>query len=227
MKHELKEQDVANLLSGLKQAEQNYPSDLMDSRREMFAKQVAAALVMINTTGGSGASSAGGSSTTGGSASSTGTSVATGIGSSVGTILETALVVAIVVEAGVATYIYRDKIANFINSRLSPKTELVTNTPNDLNLPVTGDGIPSDISPTLTETVTSTPSPSVTVSLTSSLPQGNNDTNPTTGGTQVNATPTPDDGNSGLHLGQTKQPTTQPQNDTNNGNNNGNTKKKK
>lgn len=230
MKRELNEQDVLNLLSGLKQSETNYPSELMDSRRDMFAKQIAAALVVINTAGGSGASSAGGSSAAGGGTSSTGASVATGVGSSVGTILETALVIAIVVEAGVATYIYRDKIVNFINSHLSPKTELVTNPPDDFNLPVTGDGIPTDISPTITETITGTPLPNVTVLPPSSPPQGNNETNPTTGSTQVNSTPTPDNGNNGLHLGQTKQPTNQPQSNSTtsgSGNNNGNGKKNK
>ena len=128
-----------------------------------------------------------------------------------GKLLETALVVAIVAEAGVAGYIYRDKIADFINSRLNPKVETVAS-------PISNNSIieePSTETPEGTATETETPVPSFTA-----LPENNNNSNGQTPIQPAGAvsTPAPTDDKPGLHLGQTKQPTSEPNSDTKNNN---------
>lgn len=196
------EQDVLNILTRLKGSEGNYPSDMIQSRRDSFAKQAAAMAVLARaglkstTTTGSGQAAA---------TSSTASTTNTIIGASMGKLLETALVVAIAAEAGVAGYIYRDKIADFFNSILNPKVEVA---PSPL---------PSNILPTeefSTETPegiaaeTETPIPSVTV-LPTIENNGNNTTNNNSGATPVVSTPAPTDDTPGLHLGQTKQPSSE------------------
>jgi hypothetical protein len=203
MKNRTSDQDVLKLLTGLKNAEGNYPTDMIQTRREMFVKQAAAMAVMAkaasNSAGTSG-SGQGAASSAGGTAGTAGTSL------SISTLLETALVIAIVVEAGVATYFYRDKIAEFISSNLSPKVEHVASPPG------------SSLSDTLTGEASSTETPEGTVVVTETdtltppvriLPAANGATNSGVG-TQVVSTPTPDD-HPGLHLGQTKQPTIAPE----------------
>lgn len=209
MKNRTSDQDVLNLLTGLKNAEGNYPADMIHTRREMFVKQAAAMAVIAKAAGNSVGTSGSGQ----GAASSAGGTVGTaGTSLSISTLLETALVIAIVVEVGVATYFYRDKIAEFISSNLSPRAEHVASPPG------------SSLSDTLTGEASSTETPDGTVVVTETdtltppviiLP-GVNDTYNGGGGTQVTpeppveSTPSPDD-HPGLHLGQTKQPTQAPE----------------
>jgi len=215
------EQDVLNLLTSLKRSEGNYPSDLIQARRDSFTKQAAAMAVLARaglkstTTTGSGQAVA----------SSTASSTSTIVGTSIGKILETALVVAIVAEAGAVGYIYRNKIADFINSKLNPKVETVASPPPSVDSQITEEF--STETPDGTET--DTPVPFVTPDINNNIgeqtpivstPAPNNNT----GATQVASTPAPTDDTPGLHLGQTKQPTNEP-NPNKEPNNNGNTKK--
>jgi len=207
MKSKVSDKDVLQLFTSLKSMENGYPQNLIESRRDNFTKQAAAMLVLMKV-GRNGASSTGraAASTT------TNSTPAVGGGMSMSTLLETVLVVALVVEAGVAAYIYRDKIAEFFNSTFRPKVEQTTN-PNNNPSPdlVTNDESTAEFTKTpeatLTVTGTSlvidTPVPSGLINSTSQ----NNDQN---GGVQPGSTPVPTDGNSGLHLGQTKQPTQDP-----------------
>jgi len=210
MEGKVSDKDVLRLLSSLKNAHGDYPQDMIESRREAFAKQAAAMLVLMNSSGsGVAASGAGQSAST--AATATGSSAAGAGGVSMGTILETALIVAIVAEAGIATYVYREKIAELFQSGVKPKVEQVSNPPDpsSINEPSMDD---LDESPFIS--ITETPYPTVTFT---PVPDISEDTQPdaTAGGssetTLATSTPDPDDDN-GLHLGQTKQPTKQPDN---------------
>lgn len=212
MKSKVSEKDVLQLFTSLKSVENGYPQDLIESRRDNFTKQAAAMAVLMKV-GGNGAPS------TGQAAASTATNstAAVGGGISISTLLETVLVVALVAEAGAAAYIYRDKIAEFMNSTFGPKVEQTTN-PNNNPSPdfvTTGEATAQFTeTPEATVTVTGTgividtPLPSELINSTSQ----NNDQN---GDPQAASTPVPTDGGNGLHLGQTKQPTKEPKNDNN------------
>ena len=126
------------------------------------------------------------------------------------TLLETLLVIAIVAEAGVATYVYREKIAEFFSSTFGPKVEQVSNPIN--NSPEVA----------VSEEPTESETPEGTVTVTETLlppgytqPAQANDNNNGSGNTQVASTPNPTDDN-GLHLGQTKQPSKEPKQDKDN-----------
>lgn len=207
MKKGFSEQEVLELLDHLKSAGNEYPSDMIGSRREVFIKQASAMVALAGADGGNGGGSAG--------------SIGSGLESfTLSRLLEFALVLVLAVGAGITAYLYRDAITDFIHSTLFPKTELTTVPSQDpasepAVMPVTSghdatetpEVIPAwTSSPTATMTVTSTPSPSLT-------PDAANSTNNTTGtedvnlgsGAEVESTPTPNDG-SGLHLGQTPKP---------------------
>lgn len=196
MKNHLSDRDILNLLESLKNAENAYPQHMIQSRRSLYLRQAAAMTAMTSTAGnGPAAPSAG--------------------GFSIGTLLETALIIALVIEAAVATYIYRDRIADFIERTLAPQVEVVDSPP---------DILPSDVPPgaqVSTETpdgdVTVTPTVTVTVTgtppaLQSPLPPAAGGPNDNDAGNSVQAvsTPQPTNDNPGLHLGQTKQPTQDP-----------------
>jgi hypothetical protein len=154
-------------------------------------------MALLMNASGNGAYAAGAS-----PASSTASSVSSGtagIGaSSIGTILETALVIALVAEAGIAAFIYREKIAERFNSTFGFKTEQVAGPPDNSSSFITSSEPTVEIPEgTLTVTVTETPTPSL---ITNPASVDNND-----GDTQIISTPDPNNGN-GLHLGQTKQP---------------------
>jgi hypothetical protein len=168
-----------------------YPSYMMVSRRDSYIKQ-AAAMMALAGAGGNGATKPGNNQAT--ISNTTGSNLATG------KLIQIALIVALVVEAGVAAYIYRDKIADFINSSLSPKVETVASPPaGDSQEPVANEQASTETpDASATYTVTETPAPSATL-----IPAAGNDDG---GNVQVGSTPDPND-NPGLHLGQTKQPT--------------------
>lgn len=199
MNTRLKDRDILRLLARLKNVEEGYPADAMMTRREVYVKQAAAAAVLIqarendlNARGNDHPSGAGGA----------------GAGSSSMSMwLEAALVTVIVVEAGIATYIHREKIADFIDSALFPnKIEQVSNPPDAPSLPVvipiTGD-----------ETEAAPPVPAfmftviVTVSATGASASTLTPKAVTNeeGAAEVLSTPAPGD-NPGLHLGQTPKP---------------------
>jgi len=219
MKNKISDQDVLNLLTSLKNTENNYPSDMIQSRRDTYMKQAAAMAVLVGAgAGGNGASASGNAQTTTSGA-------VTGGSVSIGKLLETALVVALVIEAGIATYVYRDKIAEFFNSTFSSKIEQTANPPDDSSPGILASEEASSVTPngTSTITVTETPTPSVT-----SIPaagDNNNIENNSANGESVNITSTPDpNGDSGLHIGQTKQPTKDTDPDKKNDNDSNNNK---
>lgn len=203
MKSKIGDKDVLHLLTKIKDADRKYPQDLIASRRDMFTKQAAAMAVLmragINGTNGGGASAA---STTSSGAS---TSIAA---ISVGKLLEALLVFALIAEAGVATYIYREKIAEFFNSIFGPKVEQVSSPINNS----------SEITVSVEPTVSEIPDETATAAETPPPPgytppaQSNDNNNNGSGNTQVESTPDPKNGN-GLHLGKTKQASKEPKKD--------------
>ncbi len=204
MKQALNEQEVIRLLTSLKNAENEYPPDLLKSRREMFIQQSALAAASMNTAldvNNNGAN-AGGSSSSAPAASSSAPA-------SIGTILQTVLIVAIVVEAGVATYLYRDKIAGFFSSVFSPRVEQIGIPPDQSSSP---DNLPSTADAALTETpVPTMTDPSASTGETHSVttPQNGGSNNAGTGSGGSNNPPavsTPQPTKPGLHLGQTPKP---------------------
>jgi len=210
MKNKIGDKDVLQLLTSLKNSETQYPKDLVESRRDAFTKQAAAMAVLVKAgIHGNGT----GASQTASTASTTTSSGATaGIGGvSMGKLLETLLVIAIVAEAGVATYVYREKIAEFFSSTFGPKVEQASNPVNNLPDITVSDEPTASETPEETVTVTETPLPPGYTQ----PAQANDNNDNGSGNTQAESTPDPTNGN-GLHLGQTKQPSKEPkQNDSN------------
>jgi len=212
MKSKIGDKDVLQLLTSIRNSENNYPQDMIESRRDMFTKQAAAMAVLMkagingaNTTGtGQAASTA--------STTSSGATVGIG-GMSMGTLLETLLVIAIVAEAGVATYVYREKIAEFFNSTFGPKVEQVSNPINDSPDTIASNETSTAETSTGTVTVTETPlHPGYTPPAQANDNNGSGDA----GNAQITSTPDANNGN-GLHLGQTQQPSKEPKkNDSDN-----------
>jgi len=116
MKNKISDQDVLNLLSNLRNAENNYPSDMIKSRRDSYIKQ-AAVMMALAGVGGNGATQTG--------TNQAAISNATGSSLAAGKLIEIALIVALVVEAGVAAYFYRDKIADFLTQRSLQRWKLL------------------------------------------------------------------------------------------------------
>lgn len=206
MKSKISDKDVLQVLTGIKNSETTYPQGMIESRRDAFMKQAAAVAVLMKA--GVNGANATGTGQAAATASTTSSSAATaGAGASIGTILETVLVVAIVIETGVATYAYREKIAEFINSIFGTKVEQVANPPDNSSsdlITSTSIGATSE-TPSETPTVTETPLPPGFTPPAQADNNGSGDAE----NTQVASTPDPDDDN-GLHLGQTKEPTNQP-----------------
>lgn len=213
MKSKMSDQDVLNLLSNLKNSESDYPSDMILPRRDMYIKQAATMAVLTNTGGNGGATTSSSQASTSGTASS---------GFSIGTVLETALVVALVIEAGVVAYIYRDEISDFINSALSPNVVTVASPPSGSSSGIMPSEEAASETPDGTVTFTDTPLPSETL-----FPAADNSHSENGGESSVQATttPNPNDG-PGLHLGQTKQPTKDPNENNKDSNNDSNDKDK-
>jgi hypothetical protein len=209
MKKGVSEQEVLELLDHLKSAGNEYPSDMIRTRREVFIKQAAAMTVLTGPSGGNGGGSA--------------ASISSGLESfSLSRLLEIALVLALAAGAGIMAYIYRDTIADFVNSNLFPKTEFTAVPPQDSSsepavIPAMGEedasGTPTAVSTltshlTNTLTMTSTPAPSLATNAGQEADTAEN-TNEEglnlEGVVDEQSTPTPND-NSGLHLGQTPKP---------------------
>jgi hypothetical protein len=184
--------DVVKLLTKLKNSNGAYPPDLLTPRRQNYIRRVAEI--------GLGFGVAEGLKTTiqsGSKAGSLSTVTASGL-------IEAALVVAIVAEAGAAAYIYRDQIAEFIQSYTSqPQVAEITSAPEtefSPNLPNVIIEDPEDISatPSAVETPSETPS-----ALTSAA--NNNQDNQNNPGNQAVSTPDPND-NNGNQYGLTPKP---------------------
>lgn len=202
-----KDYDIVKLLTKLKNSNGIYPSDLLTPRRQNYLRRV--------TEIGLGFGVAEGMQNTvrsGSKAGATSSLTASGL-------IEAALVVAIVAEAGATAYIYRDRIAEIIQSYTSqPQVVEVTSVPEiDLspNLPLVVIEEPIDVTatPSAVETPSGTP-PALTSA-------ANNDQNDQ--GDQAVSTPDPND-NNGNQYGLTPKPirTIEPGGDGNNNNNNNN-----
>lgn len=202
-----KDYDVVKLLTKLKTSNGAYPPDLLTPRRQNYLRRVAeiglgfGVAPGLKTTVRSGEKAGGLSSVTAGG------------------LIEAALVVAIVAEAGTAAYIYRNRIAEVIQSYASqPQVVEVTSPPEtefSPRLPLVVSEEPADVS--VTPETTNTPSGTPVPGTAANNNQDNQDN-------QAVSTPDPND-NNGNQYGLTPKPdrTIEPGgggNDNNNNNNN-------
>jgi len=196
-----KDYDIVKMLTKLKNANDAYPTDLFASRRQNYIRRVAEIGVGLGVAAGLRSTIKSGKSG--------------GVAPSASSLLETALVVAIVAEASIAVYFYRDKIAEIIRSYSSNPQVLEVTSPPAFSSPLV-ELIITQV-PEITETPTTTETPTGTVATTSVA----DDTNGA-GNNQANSTPDPN-GNSGHHFGQTPKPdrTKDPGNNNNDGNGKG------
>jgi hypothetical protein len=210
VEYDPKDHEVVHLLKKLKDYNGAYPQDRLALRRQGYLKQVAevsagAGLVMgpwNMAKGGNGGA---------------------GLSSSAGTVVEALLVVALIAEAGVVTYINRDRLAGYFRSiTQSPKVEeiasppvvppsdfeiLPTSTPVIIStgtdvgtlIPVTPSGTPSPVF--FAETAQSNETNDVGVQSASTADPGSNP-----GGPSGPGAPQDPNGNNGNHYGQTPKP---------------------
>ena len=214
------DKQVIDLLSKLKNTGGTYPAAIMASRREAYMKQVANIGLGI------------GMGTPIKNTAKRGTGAGT-VATVTSKILETALITAIVLEAGAAAYLYRDKIASLIRtSSTSSSSVQEVSTPSEdaassSNISIKPTESPSGTVTVSPSTVTSAPSPSSTVTtlpntvttiLVTPSPEAAKNQN---SGANINsgATPKPG-GNNGNHYGQTPKPEQTKDNNKDNKNNN-------
>jgi len=193
------DEKVVDLLTKLRDSNGGYPSDMLAARRRTYLKQMANVGLGIGV--GAGLKEAAKGSGNGASAATTASSK----------LLEMALVAAIAVEAGTAAFLYRDKIANAIRSRISePTVQEVSPPSNESSVtdPILLEAVGTPLvaasaTPTPSATFTSTPSGTLSTSVAGSNNQDGNDN----GGanTSINANATPQ-GNQGNQYGLTPKP---------------------
>ena len=180
---------IINILESLKDKEPNYPPDLMQARREMFARQALSAALAVNTAN-------------------NGINTGDHTPPSIGTFIETLLIVAIAVEAGTAAHVYRTRLANIWNSIFPSRVEHIKDTSDSPSsssaiIPYVGEqpGTLTSISPIFT--FTDSPMPSTTLISTPS--PTNVESNDGEEVDKIIPTPKPKD-NNGNHYGQTPKP---------------------
>jgi hypothetical protein len=211
MKRNFSDRDVLRLLASLKRAEGDCPAEVIRSRRKTFVKQTAAMAALVKS-GEAGTNLTGGGSSSGVGGAGTGSS-------SMGIWLDMALAAAIVVEAGMAAYIYRDRIADFVNLALFPnKVEHVGTLPDGSPLPILvpeGAGTaPSAATSTVTVIAAATGTPAPPSFAPDTVEKADE-----ADSAEIHSTPAADD-QPGLRLGQTPKPErTLPPNNDNTGNN--------
>lgn len=200
------DQDIIRLLTRLRDVHVEYPETMLAARRQSYLKR----MIAIESGGGRGVRS----------------TKFPGQSPTISTLLETALIVAIVAEAGVMTYFYREKLANFFQGLTA------------------GAGIeenhPPTIAPTSPEVQGVSPSPAISATAVPASPTGITgtptstsipaivgDNSSTPSDVSVNSTPAPngnngnnsnngDKGNNGHHYGQTPKPERTKENNGNN-----------
>jgi len=207
MEYDPKDNEVVHLLKKLKDTNGAYPPEMLALRRQGYMRQVsevgaAAGLAMglkNMAKGGKGAA---------------------GLSSATGTVVEALLIIALVAEAGVASYFYRDKIAEYFRSASnSPRVEEVVGPPIVASPSAEMQLTPSPVVTTVTSTRTLTPvtpsgTPSLEFAAGTSRPNGANgvgvqpaSTSGSTGNTAgPSVLPQDPNGNNGNHYGQTPQP---------------------
>ncbi|HLA07144.1 MAG TPA: hypothetical protein VJ022_06860 [Anaerolineales bacterium] len=201
-----KDNEIVKLLTKLKKADEAYPLEMLASRRQKYIRRVAEIGVGLGVSAGlrhtikSGRSGA--------------------FAPTAGGLLEAALVIAIVAEASLATYFYRDKIADLIRSYSStPQVEDVTSPPT-ISSPLPEFNA-TDI-PETAETSTPTETPTGTPILAETTNDVVNDIVDDTNNVNNQAVYTPNPiGNNGNHFGQTPKPERIKDNGNNNSGDNG------
>jgi len=188
MEFEPEEQEIVDLLTKLRNDGGNYPRKLLASRRQAYLSQIASI--------GAGIGIGAGIKTVAKASKAGTTAHASGISAS--SLIETVLVGAIVVQASIVAYNYRDNIAEFFKS--------VSSIPTAVSIPVTGSSLPEiDASESPTLTLPPTNTPSVTATTVPPL-SGSEGGDTAAQDTTVTETPKPND-NNGNHFGQTPRPT--------------------
>jgi hypothetical protein len=202
------DKQVIDLLTKLKGSNGGYPSDMLAARRRTYLRQMTNVGLGIGIGAGLKATLRGGGNGAG--------SAATAATSKV---LEIVLIAAITIEAGTAAYLYRDKIANAIQSYISKPTTPEVSSPSSEETSST-DPIVIEVLPTLQPTISGTPSgtpsgiPSTSVAGSnnqSTSGQNDDSVNNMSGndgtytGVQANATPDPGE-NQGNQYGLTPKP---------------------
>lgn len=197
MEFEPEEKEIVELLKKIKDRGGKYPRKMLASRRQAYLSQVASIGAGLGL--GTGAKAVA-KTTRGGSATAQLPAISTS------TLVEALLVTAIVVQAGIVAYNYRDRLADFFRTFSSTPTivEIVPSPRTESSAP---EGVPS-----LPATPTSTDTPTTTVTTTGSPTVETGDEDPSAQTVDATATPQPKDDN-GNHFGQTPRPTDQPKND--------------
>ena len=193
------DQDIITLLTMLKDVRGEYPENLFVARRQSYLKRMTE--IELGMSGDKGSRNAAKSTNPPGESPAS------------STLLETALVVAIVAEASVMAFFYRDRLANFFQT-------LTTDARAE-------DVAPAPIIPTSMKVQGISPSPAITSTAVAASPTGTMETatntpipvmlggNSSTTTSGVDSTPVPN-GNEGNHYGETPKPERTKENSGNN-----------
>ena len=187
MEFDQEDQKIIELLTKLKNGDGNYPKKLLASRRHIYLNQIASIGAGVGI--GAGLKTATKTSKTG--------AVSHLPAISASSLIESVLIVAIVIQASIVAYNYRNNIAEFFRS--------LSSVPIDVSIPVTEPSLSGvmTITPTVTGIPTGTPSITATPEPTDTT--GVDKDNSTVQDATVTETPKPKD-NNGNHFGQTPKP---------------------
>ena len=191
MKNLSSNRQIINILGNLKDSKQNYPPELMQARRKIFAKQAATIALTANIKSDNNGTGAGDHRPT-----------------SIGTIAKTMLIIAVVLDMGTAIYLYRGKFSETINNTITPHTEYITNTIHSYSSPsvvIPNTEEPSEIPTSISPAFTTTEPPIPTTTLISTPYPINIGSNDSEEADKIISTPKPKD-NNGNHYGQTPKP---------------------
>jgi hypothetical protein len=182
---------IINILESLKDSKQNYPPELMQARREIFAKQAASIALTTKI-----------------KSDNNGTGTGDHHPTSIGTVAKTMLVIAVVLNMGTAAYLYRDKFSKTLNNVISPHTEYITNRINSYSSPpvvIPNTEEPFEIPTSISPTSIPKESPISTTTQISTPYPINIESNDVEEVDKIISTPKPKD-NNGNHYGQTPKP---------------------
>ncbi|HUE99205.1 MAG TPA: hypothetical protein VMN99_08105 [Anaerolineales bacterium] len=206
MRFDSQDEEVIRLLTRLKEADREYPQDLLAARRQRYLKRMGEIGLGIGT----------------------GLEIERAVESVkpptpatvTSTLLETALVVAIVVEASAVAYFYREKLADLFQTiTTSPEIQEIISPPGISTPAVAGMVTPSPVIPStiLLQTISESPTETMPTPTRTPSPAGIvEETSPSSGeATQVSSTLIPN-GNNGNHYGQTPKPERTKENNGNN-----------
>jgi hypothetical protein len=189
MGFDAQDKEIVRLLTKLKDADGNYPPDLLATRRDGYLRQMGEIGLVLAA--GNGIKNA---------VKSTKPPV---LSSATSTVLESALFVAIAAEAGTVAYFYRDKVADFFKS-VTQETKVQEVSPSLVPTDVAVQGVSP--SPAVAATL-----PSTSLAINPTEPESSStpvpDVAEQNNALSVDATPSPKDhNNNGNHYGQTPKP---------------------